>query len=108
MCSDWPDCHIEDVAANRGGDGHVTEALPGHNNAGDEVRDGGARCQEGEAHHLGRDAHSVSRDGGPPHHQVGERCDPQYTSQERDGEKFPSWKWIVIVVWEILNLIFIV
>ena len=44
MFSNWPDCHIEDVAANWGGDGHVTKALPGHNNAGDEVGDGGARC----------------------------------------------------------------
>ena len=52
MFLNWPDCHIEDVAANRGGDGHVTKALPGHNNAGDEVGDGGARRQECQAHHL--------------------------------------------------------
>ena len=56
--------------------------------------------------YLRWDADSVSGDGGPPDHQVGERCYPQYTSQERDGEKFASWKAIVLS--EISYLIFIV
>ena len=47
-----PDCHVEDVAAHWGGHRHVAEALPGHNDAGDEVGDGGARRQECQAHHL--------------------------------------------------------
>ena len=86
-----PDSHIEDVAAHRRRDGHVPEPLPGHDDAGDEVRDGGAGCQEGEAHHLGRDADGVAGDGCPPDHQVGEGGYPQYAAQECYREKLASW-----------------
>ena len=47
-----PDCDVEDVAAHGGGDGHVPEPFPGHDHAGDEVRDGGSSSQEGQPHHL--------------------------------------------------------
>ena len=50
---DLPNCHIKDVAADRAGDGHVSETLPGHDDTGDEVRYGGARRQESQTHHLG-------------------------------------------------------
>ena len=47
-----PDCDVEDVASDRGGDCHVTEALPGDDDGGDQVGDGGARGEEGQPHHL--------------------------------------------------------
>jgi hypothetical protein len=54
-----PDGHVKDVRADRGGDGHVAEALPGHDDARDQVRDGGAGSQEGQAHHLRIEAVTV-------------------------------------------------
>lgn len=48
----WPTGDVEEVTAHRGGDGHVPKALPGHDDGGDEVRDGGAGCQDGQPHHL--------------------------------------------------------
>ena len=47
-----PYSDVEDVAAHAGGDGHVPEPLPSHDNAGDQVGDGGASSQEGQPHHL--------------------------------------------------------
>ena len=38
-----PDCDVEDVASNRGGDCHVPEAFPCDDDGGDKVGDGGAR-----------------------------------------------------------------
>ena len=47
-----PDGDVENVGSDRGRDGHVAEALPGHDDARDEVGDGGARRQERQTHHL--------------------------------------------------------
>lgn len=42
-----PNSDVKDVAAHRTGHSHVPQALPGHDDTGDEVRDGGACCQYG-------------------------------------------------------------
>ena len=47
-----PDGDVEDVGADRGGDGHIAEALPGDDDRSDEVRDRRAGREEGQAHHL--------------------------------------------------------
>ena len=51
---------VEDVAADRAGHGHVAQALPGHDDAGDEVGDGRPRGQDGQPHDLLRDAHRLA------------------------------------------------
>ncbi len=58
--NDVPDGDVEDVGSDGGRHGHVAEALPGHDDAGDQVGDGGAGGQESQAHHL-REENGVSR-----------------------------------------------
>jgi len=82
-----PNGDIKYVASDRGGDRHVPEALPCYDDGGDEVGDGGARRQEGQPHHLGRDADGLACDGGPPDHQVGVQGDPDDASEEGYGEE---------------------
>ena len=47
-----PNSDVEYVAADGGGDGHVAEPLPCHDDAGDEVRYRGSSSQEGQPHYL--------------------------------------------------------
>ena len=47
-----PNSDVENIGADRGGYGHVAEALPRDDDARDEVGDGGAGRQERQAHHL--------------------------------------------------------
>ena len=55
-----PNSDVENIGADRGGYGHVAEALPRDDDARDEVGDGGAGRQEGQPHHLLRKVTSVS------------------------------------------------
>ena len=71
---------------NRGGDGHVSVALLGHQDRGDEVGHRGPGRQEGQTHHRVRDAHNLAGDGGPPDHQVGEHHDPHDAHCEGEGK----------------------
>lgn len=47
-----PDRNIEYVGSDRRGNGHVSEPLAGHNDAGYEVRNRRASCQKSQAHYL--------------------------------------------------------
>ena len=47
-----PNSDVKDVAADGGADRHVSESFPRHDHGGDEVRDRGPGCQEGQSHHL--------------------------------------------------------
>ncbi len=67
--------------------------LLGHQHGGDEVGDGGAGGQEGQAHHGVRDADDLADDGGPPHHQVGEHHDPQDAHREGEGKVLLPATW---------------
>lgn len=55
-----PHGDIEDVGADRAGHGHVSETFPGHDDAGDEIRDGGSGRQDGEPHDLLCDADGLA------------------------------------------------
>ena len=57
-----PDGDVENVGSDGGGDGHVAEALPGHDDARDEVGDGGARRQERQTHHLNKEGNKNQLD----------------------------------------------
>lgn len=59
-CSHSPYGDVEDVAAHWAGHSHVPQTFPGHNHAGDQVGDGRASCQDGQAHDLLRDAHCLT------------------------------------------------
>ncbi len=58
---DLPDADVEEVGSDGGGHGHVAEALPGHDDARDQVGDGRARGQEREPHHLREGEERISR-----------------------------------------------
>lgn len=58
-----PTCHVEEIATDGGGDGHVPEALPGHDDGGDEIRDRRARRQDRQAHHLTKGKKGWSGEG---------------------------------------------
>ena len=55
-----PDGDVEDVGAHGAGDGHVSQPLAGHDDAGDEVGDGRPSRQDGQPHDLFRDAHGLA------------------------------------------------
>lgn len=59
-CFGSPHCDVKDVAAHRTGHSHVPQALSCHNHTGDEVRDGGTGCQDGQSHNLLRDANCLT------------------------------------------------
>lgn len=79
--------HVEYVAAHRTGYGHVAESLACHNHRGNQVRNGGARRQEGQTHDLGRNARCVAGHVGPPDHQVGEGRYPHDGANEGDRKE---------------------
>lgn len=51
---------VKDVRADRAGHRHVPETFPGHDDAGDEIRDGGSSCQDRQTHDLFRDADGLT------------------------------------------------
>lgn len=51
---------VEDVGADRAGHSHVPETFPGHDDTGDEIRDGGSSCQDRQPHDLFRDADGLA------------------------------------------------
>ena len=55
-----PNGDVEDVAAHWAGYGHVPQTFPGHDHTGDQVGDGGSSRQDGQAHDLLWDAHSLT------------------------------------------------
>lgn len=50
--SNSPHSDVKDIAAHRAGHGHVSKSFPGHDHAGDEVRNGRAGSQDSQAHYL--------------------------------------------------------
>lgn len=51
---------VENVGADRTGHRHVSETFPGYDDTGDEIRDGGSSCQDGQPHDLLCDADGLT------------------------------------------------
>lgn len=57
---DSPYGDVKNVASNRAGHGHVPKSLPGHYDAGDQVRDWSPSGQDGQTHDLFTNANCLS------------------------------------------------
>lgn len=55
-----PYSDVEDVGADRAGNSHVSETFTGHDDAGDEIWDGGSSCQDRQSHDLLCDADGLA------------------------------------------------
>ena len=55
-----PHGNVKDVASNRAGHSHIPQALSGHYDTGDKVRDRGPSSQDGQTHDLFTNADRLS------------------------------------------------
>mmetsp|Transcript_45480 Transcript_45480/g.131678 ORF Transcript_45480/g.131678 Transcript_45480/m.131678 type:complete len:325 (+) Transcript_45480:341-1315(+) len=80
---------VEDVRADRRGDGHVPVALARHDHGGQHVWHGGARGDDGHAQDAVADAGRGPDDPAEPHHRPSEHGDPQDGHDEGERIVFP-------------------
>lgn len=85
-----PHSDVKDVASNRAGHSHVPQALSGHYDTGDKIRDRGPSSQDGQTHDFFTNADCLSNLVCPPHHQVWENCNPGDGAEECDREELPG------------------
>ena len=80
-------CYVKQVGANGRRHSHVSMTSLGYDDRGDQVRDRGSCCKEGDAHGGIRDTSEVADLSRPPDHDVSEDDDPDQAAEERERKE---------------------